>query len=135
MWFLNAGPTSSEQSDGSGGRDSSGSGDDVQHDRSHVVVDESAPLAHDSSTSHACAGPCGLSVVCLICCLVWIVGVAAILLLWFLPAPVDGTTSDRQDRPIAAIIFVASLLTFVSAFNVVLYCVQLRRRADYVEVD
>ncbi|KAL3222661.1 hypothetical protein MRX96_000557 [Rhipicephalus microplus] len=110
-----------EQSQGSGGRGSSGSGEGFQQDHS-VVVDESQP--------------CGLSVVCIVLGTVWIVGVAAILLLWLLPAPAEGTRAQRwRSGTMAAIGLVVSLVSFVSFFNILLYCVYLRRRADYTAMD
>ncbi|KAL1443812.1 hypothetical protein MTO96_045817 [Rhipicephalus appendiculatus] len=130
MWFVNGDPMPAEQSHGSGGRDSSGSG------HRSVVVDETAPFMHGSSSSRACPQPCGLSVICIVLCLVWIVGVAAILLLWLLPAPAEGTRAHKwRDGMMAAIGLVVSLVSFVSIFNILFYCVYLRRRAGYAETD
>ncbi|KAL1443757.1 hypothetical protein MTO96_045845 [Rhipicephalus appendiculatus] len=89
--FYYVGRTGPEQSYGNDSRDRSGSG--IQ-DRS-IVVDESAPLVHGSSTSHR---PYGRSVVCPILCIMWVSGIAAILHLWFGFAPATGSrTRDWQD--------------------------------------
>ncbi|KAL1469899.1 hypothetical protein MTO96_040797 [Rhipicephalus appendiculatus] len=131
MWFFYARPTAPEQSHGNDSRGGSG----IRQDRS-LVVDESAPLVRDSSTSHACPWPCRVSAVCLALCVMWIAGVAAILLLWFVPAPAEGTRArEWRDDPAAVIGFVVSVVSFVSVCNVLCYFVMRRRQVVYVEVN